>query len=68
MASYRFTFADEEKARSFVHDLTRSCTQLCIYRTGVNVTVLDGSTAGQREEIYSCAWVHRATVASADRQ
>lgn len=66
--AYRFTFMDEKKARSFVHDLTQSCTRLCIYRTGLTVTVLDGSAMGQREEIYSSAWAHGATGASADRQ
>jgi hypothetical protein len=63
MGSYRFTFSDESKARSFVHDLTQSCSRLCIYRSGAVVTVLDGSPIGQREEIYSCAWSHGATGA-----
>lgn len=68
MASYRFTFMDEKKALSFVHDLTQSCTRLCIYRIGTTVTVLDGSTMGQREEIYSRAWAHGATGVVANRQ
>lgn len=63
MGSYRFTFSSEKKALSFVHDLTQSCSRLCIYRTGSTVTVLDGSPMGQREEIYSKAWSHGATGA-----
>ncbi len=55
-------FPDEARARAFVHDLTTSCTRLCIYRTGRDVTVLDGSAMGQREEIYSAAWVHKASI------
>jgi hypothetical protein len=62
VATYRFTFKDEAVARSFVHDLTKSCTRLCIYRTGRDVTVLDGSDLGQREEIYSAAWVHGGKI------
>jgi len=63
VVTYRFTFKDEAVARSFVHELTRSCSRLCIYRTGRDVTVLDGSDVGQREEIYSAAWVHGAKTA-----
>lgn len=62
MGTYRFTFPDEARALAFVGDLTKECVRLCIYRTGRTVTVLDGSDFGQRERIYSCAWVHRASV------
>ncbi len=62
VATYQFSFKDEVRARAFVHDLTKECVRLCIYRTGTSVTVLDGSDLGQREQIYACAWVHQARI------
>lgn len=63
MGTYRFNFPDDERALAFVRELTKECSRLCIYRTGSSVTVMDGSELGQREQIYSCAWIHKASIA-----
>jgi hypothetical protein len=59
---YRFKFPDERRATAFVRVLTGTCANLCVYRSLLEVTVLDGSAMGQREEIYSAAWIHGAKV------